>query len=131
MRKRSGTAVSPKSRANSRGELGRRGEDTACAHLEGLGMQIVERNWRIRSGEIDIVARDRGTTVFVEVKARRSDLFGPPEESVTPTKQARLRRLAGEYLSERRPGTPARFDVVSVFFTPDGASQVNYIPDAF
>jgi putative endonuclease len=114
-----------------RGELGREGEDLACAHIEGLGMEIVERNWRRRSGEIDIVAREPGTTVFVEVKTRRSDLFGRPEESVTPVKQARLRRLAGEYLSENRPGTAVRFDVVSVFISPDGSREITYIPDAF
>ena len=114
-----------------RKELGRVGEDIACGYLQGLGLVIVDRNWRSRTGEIDIVARGEGLTVFVEVKSRRSLEFGAPEESITIGKRSRLRALAGEYLALKRPGTEVRFDVVSVFFSPDGSDAVTHIPDAF
>ncbi len=116
---------------SDRRRLGSAGEDLACDLLKKQGLEIVERNWRCRSGEIDIVARGEGVTVFVEVKSRTSDLFGAPAEAVTPAKIARIRRLAGEYLAGARPGTDVRFDVVSVLFKPDGGHDVTHIPDAF
>ena len=82
-------------------ELGRRGEQLAVDHLLGRGMTVVERNWRCRLGEIDIVARDGRDTVFVEVKTRTSDRFGGIEQAVTPEKVRRLRRLAGLWLARQ------------------------------
>lgn len=118
--------------AGDRRELGRRGEDIACEYLAGQGYTIVERNWRSRRGEIDVVARKGRLTAFVEVKARRSDAFGPPEESVTPQKARRITRLAGEYLAERGGTADVRFDVVSVILDAAGELEsLDHIPDAF
>ncbi len=96
--------------------LGRYGEDLAAQHLEAAGMQVLDRNWRCREGELDVVARDRdGTIVFCEVKARSSTAFGDPAEAVGPVKARKLRTLAGRWLQEHPGGgSPLRFDVVSV-----------------
>jgi putative endonuclease len=83
---------------------------------------VLARNWRVRDGELDLVARSGTTIVFCEVKTRRSDAFGIPAEAVTPVKQARIRRLAVQWLAangERAAGL--RFDVAAV--TPDGRGQ--------
>ena len=98
-----------------RRELGARGEDVAAAYLTSLGMEILDRNWRGRDGEIDIVALAAGTLVIVEVKTRSGDGFGPPAGAVTARKYARLRRLAAQWLDEHevRAGE-VRIDVVSV-----------------
>jgi putative endonuclease len=98
--------------------VGRFGEDVAAQHLLAAGLQIVERNWRCRDGELDIVARDRSELVFVEVKTRSSLAFGAPAEAISPAKAARLRRLALRWLAEHREADRSRgtvrFDVVSV-----------------
>lgn len=98
--------------------VGRFGEDVAAQHLLAAGLQIVERNWRCREGEVDIVARDRCDLVFVEVKTRSSLAFGTPAEAVGRAKAARLRRLALCWLAEHRElgqfWDAVRFDVVSV-----------------
>jgi putative endonuclease len=101
--------------------LGRFGEDTAAAHLERAGLVLVERNWRCREGEIDIVAVDGLVLVFCEVKTRSTAAFGSPAEAVSPAKLRRLRVLAARWLSEH-PGRweDLRFDVVSVLRTPGG-----------
>ena len=100
---------------SERSRLGARGEDMAAAHLQGLGYRIVERNVRTRYGEMDIVARDGETIVFVEVRTRRSTSFGTPEESVTPRKRRRLARLALSYIQERELGENAwRVDVIAI-----------------
>ena len=87
----------------------------ACAELERLGYVIVARNYRIRSGEIDIVANDAGTIVFVEVKTKTDGSFGDPVDEVTPQKQRQIIAM-GEYYATYccPPDTPCRFDVVAV-----------------
>ncbi|MGH2806202.1 MAG: YraN family protein [Actinomycetota bacterium] len=112
--------------------LGRRGEDAAARFYRRHGFTIVERNYRCgRSGEVDIVARRGGLVVFCEVKARGDDRWGIPAEAVGYAKQARLRRLAAAWLSQRRPGpVDVRFDVVSVIVR-DGRAELTHIPDAF
>jgi putative endonuclease len=80
--------------------LGQRGEDIAAAHLREQGYQILARNWRCPAGELDIVAREGETLAFVEVRTRRGDRYGTPEESITPAKQAKLVELAQTYLQE-------------------------------
>ncbi len=75
-------------------DLGRRGEELAAQFLLAAGYSILDRNWRCATGEIDVVARDGGDTVFVEVKTRSSTAFGHPFEAITPRKLARMRRLA-------------------------------------
>lgn len=94
--------------------LGRDGEDAAADHLRRLGLAIVERNWRCRHGEIDIVARDGRTTVFVEVKTRSTVTYGHPFEAITREKMRRLRRLAGLWMVEHDVRGPLRIDAVAV-----------------
>lgn len=91
-------------------------EDRACRHLEGSGFTIVERNFRTRGGEIDIVARKGDVLVFVEVRSREVPGFGTPEESVTPAKRRRIVAAARGYLSNVPPSSwrEARFDVIAI-----------------
>lgn len=106
--------------------LGRRGEAIAAAHLEAAGYRIVARNYRCPVGEVDLVAEDAGCLVFVEVRTRRGDLWGTPEESVTPGKQARLARVAEHYLSEHEANDiDWRIDVVAV--EVDGQGRVRRV----
>lgn len=111
--------------------LGKSGEDLACRELERLGYAIIARRFRVRSGELDIVARDGRVLVFVEVKTRSGRRFGDAAEAVTFTKQRRIALLANEYLL-RHPVSdcPCRFDVVSIHL--DGsAPAVEIIRNAF
>jgi putative endonuclease len=102
---------------NGRGELGRRGEALAAELLQAQGLTIVERNFRCRAGEIDLVALDGETLVFVEVRSRRGDRLGTPFESVDLRKQARVTRVARQFLASRGLDDRAvRFDVVGVRF---------------
>ena len=106
---------------------GARAEDLCAGLLRAAGLKIVERNWRCRMGEIDLIAEDRGTLVFAEVRMRSRPGFGGAGESVTSAKRQRLLAAARLYLS-RRPDCPCRFDV----FLVDGASaNVQWIRDAF
>jgi putative endonuclease len=103
--------------SDARVALGKTGEDLACAELEKRGYEIIARRYRQRGGEIDIVARDGETTVFVEVKARDSREFGDAAEAVTVCKQRRIARLAVEYATRHHlVNRPCRFDVVSIHF---------------
>jgi putative endonuclease len=110
---------------------GKKGEELAVAHLQKLGYRILERNYRCPLGEIDIVAREKNTIVFVEVKSRKTEQFGDPELAVGKTKQRKLTLIALYYLA-RRNDTPlrARFDVVAVKMLPDH-TEVELIRDAF
>jgi putative endonuclease len=95
--------------------LGRKGEDLAASYLRDLGWEILERNYRTRLGEIDLVCQDRGTIVFVEVKTRASADFARPDQSVTRRKQAKLRRLVEGYLMRHNlESSDVRFDVLGV-----------------
>ena len=101
--------------------LGRLGEDLAVQHLVRQGYVVLERNYRCRIGEVDIVARDGDRTAFVEVRTRRGSNFGTPEESVTVRKQARLAAVARNYLQEKElEEVDWGIDVVAVEFRPDG-----------
>lgn len=98
-----------------RQQLGLHGEDLAKAELERLGYQILNRRYRSRFGEIDLIARDEATVVFVEVKTKTDSKFGDPAEMVTSQKQRRLVAMAEEYVSGHAlHSTPCRFDVVAV-----------------
>jgi putative endonuclease len=100
---------------DQRQSFGKRGEDLACQELEKRGYVIVDRRFRTRCGELDIVAREAGVLVFVEVRARSGSHFGTPFESVTWQKRQRLCKMAASYLFLKRlSGEPCRFDVVSV-----------------
>lgn len=119
-------------RAVSAKELGALGEDAAAAFLVTCGHDIVARNWRCRSGEIDIIAADGDTIVFVEVKTRSGTWFGTPAEAVTPAKANRLHRLAGLWLAERSAAwSPVRFDVVEVVVDRGGEPRLTHLPGVF
>lgn len=113
--------------------LGEHGEKLAEEFLVGSGMTVVERRHRTRRGEIDLVCRDGGTLVFVEVKTRRSDRAGAPFESITSAKQRRLTRLALTYLKQHDLlDFPARFDVVGILFEDDSEiPRIDHYRDAF
>ncbi|RME00621.1 MAG: YraN family protein [Deltaproteobacteria bacterium] len=111
--------------------LGRMGEERAAAYLEGGGYEIVARNYRIRSGEIDIIARKGGILVFVEVKTRRSRTFGGGEESIDQAKQHQIVKTAAHYLQTLPPlERDIRFDVITVQIS-EGEVWISHIPDAF
>jgi putative endonuclease len=129
----SGTPGTPQgpSGADRRAALGRSGEDTAASWYEDHGYEVLERNWRRREGEVDLIARKGRTVAFVEVKTRSSDAFGSGAESVLPAKERRIRRLASRWLAELTPSSgralvDLRFDVVCIT-----AGVVDVIEDAF
>jgi len=114
-----------------RRQLGDKGEDLAAAALQKQGYKILERNYITPLGEIDLVARQAKCIVFVEVKTRRTGVFGGPREAVHPSKQARLRRLADYYLKQKKlQSSPVRFDVVGVAFEGDNP-HIEIITNAF
>lgn len=94
--------------------VGRAGEEAAAAYLAGLGFRIERRNLRTPDGEIDIVAREGDTLVFVEVKARTSRAFGSALGAVDRRKRARIRAVAEDYLQYFPPQAKVRFDVVAI-----------------
>lgn len=113
-------------------ELGRRGEDVAHRYLEKMGLVVVDRNWRCREGELDIIAVDDGSLVVCEVKTRTGVGFGLPAEAITHAKIARIRRLTNQWLSEKRRGFPqVRFDVVAIVWPPEGEPEITHIVAAF
>jgi putative endonuclease len=110
---------------------GKRGEELAAAYLTKAGYRIVERNYRCRFGEIDIVAEEGETLVFIEVKSRRSVAYGEPQLAVSHQKQKKISRIAMHYLQERQfHHRFARFDVVAVKLLPSG-NRIEIIPNAF
>ncbi|MBU7596132.1 YraN family protein [Streptomyces sp. P38-E01] len=119
---------------NMRNAIGRYGEDLAARRLRESGMAILERNWRCREGELDIVARQADALVVCEVKTRRLGGFEHPFAAVTPRKAERLRRLASRWLCERwisRYGRPphggVRIDLVGVLLPAAGAPLVQHV----
>jgi len=111
--------------------LGKTGEDLACRELERRGYAIIARRYRQRLGEIDIVARDGKTMVFVEVKARQGRAFGEAAEAVTASKRRRIAALALGYMTRHQlVNCPCRFDVVSIHFE-GGAPVVQLFQNAF
>ncbi len=115
-----------------RHELGREGEDLASDYLRAQGLVIVERNWRCRDGEIDVVALDEesDTLVIVEVKTRRSSAFGSPLEAVTAAKAGRLRRLASRWLIEHPIGVSrVRIDVIGVLAPRRARAHITHVRD--
>jgi len=113
--------------------LGRRGEQAAKAYLQSLGYRILLENYMTPAGEVDLIAKDGEALVFVEVKARSSPGYGPPEVAVTPWKQRQIARAAERYLLEAGLKEVAcRFDVVAVTFSPEERTpRITLIKDAF
>ena len=112
-------------------DLGRRGEEAAAEFVAARGMVILERNWRHRQWELDLVCEDRETLVFVEVKTRGAGSLGSPEDGLHAAKRSRLVRAASEYLSRKRAwARPCRFDLVTVT-ERQGALRVEHHENAF
>jgi putative endonuclease len=122
-------------RLTRRPALGQRAESLAADFLSAAGLRIVARNWcrrGLQAGELDIVADDGGTCVFVEVRSRTGDQSGHPLETITPHKRARVIHSARLYLDEERPvASGYRFDVIAVTFWPDREPELTHIPNAF
>ena len=113
--------------------FGKRSESDAVTHLRKLGYKILKTNYRNRLGEIDIIAKDRDTIAFVEVKARKSKTYGNPKWAVTPKKQRKISMVALSYLkTNRQIQAKARFDVVTVTSdSQDATSTIDIIKNAF
>ncbi|MDE2512232.1 MAG: YraN family protein [Elusimicrobia bacterium] len=107
-------------------QTGQKAEDQAAAFLQAQGYRLVERNFRAKVGEIDLIMRDGDEIVFVEVRARRSHGFGGAAASVDGAKRRKVTRTAALWLQARSWDGPCRFDVVAL----DGA-KIEHIPDAF
>jgi putative endonuclease len=115
----------------ARQALGREGEQLVCRELERRGYAVLARRYRTRHGELDIVARHRGTIVFVEVKTRRDRNFGDPADKVTWQKQRRLVAMAADYLARQGlEERPCRFDVAAVEAGASG-TEITVFEDAF
>lgn len=121
-----------KGASDPRRSLGQWGENLAAIHLESQGLTIIERNWRCRGGEIDLVARDGETIVFVEVKTRRGRDFGAPEEALTPRKAQKLLNLGQIYVAEHdQDDTNWRIDLVAVELDERGRLlRCDHLPNA-
>jgi putative endonuclease len=112
-------------------ELGKKGEEMALRFLKKKGYQIIERNYTCKMGEMDIIAREKDTLAFIEVKTRTSSMFGPPQLAVNDAKQWQLSKVALYYLKEKRlEDIKARFDVVAILLGQEGG-EIELIKDAF
>lgn len=117
--------------SNQNLSLGKSGEELAVSLLKENGYKIIERNFRTKIGEIDIVARDKDTISFVEVKLRNSDRFGLPQEALTTFKRRQISKVALTYLKQKNLlDKKARFDVVSIILSKEG-SKIDLIKNAF
>ena len=123
----------PTGRSDFRRTLGDAGEELVARWYADAGYRVLDRNWRCREGELDVVLARGQVLVFCEVKTRRTTAFGIPAEAVTATKQRRLRTLAMRWLDEH-PAARARtlrFDVASVLAPRDGETAIEVIEGAF
>ena len=115
-----------------RSSLGEQGERVACGFLKEHGYEILERNYKCKLGEIDVIARRRGRLAFVEIKTRTSTQFGMPQEAVNPKKQEKIFKVAQWYMKEKkRVKTPVAFDVVAVLWRKGQTPEIRLIADAF
>ena len=109
-------------------ELGQIGEDLASSYLQDVGYIILDRNFRANRVELDIIARDKNTLVFCEVKTRRSTSHGYPAEAITSLKLEHIRSAALGWMSSHRMRySGIRFDAVSVLYSADGSSKISHI----
>lgn len=114
-------------------EIGDFGEEEAVHYLEDMDYNILERNFRLKFGEVDIIAEKDGCIVFVEVKTRKNSMFGEPSEYVNSDKQNRIKKAASVYADIEN--TDIRFDVIEVFYEEDNgqlfSNKINHIDNAF
>ena len=110
-------------------ELGKWGEDLASDYLEQKGYTIMERDWKSGRRDIDIIARDGNIVVFVEVKTRRSSVFGEPEEAIDFHKLQHLQQAINHYVKSKHIRQPIRFDIVSIVGTIGNTPDIQHIQD--
>jgi len=116
---------------NRRQQFGKESESLAVRYLKKNGYKILEQNYRNKLGEIDIIAKEKGTLVFVEVKARKTHVFGNPKWAVTPKKQRKISMVALYYLkATKQIHVKARFDVIALSLAKDNP-QIEIIKNAF
>ena len=112
-------------------ELGKTGEEKALRFLKKKGYRLIEQNYVCKMGEMDIIAKEKDTRVFIEVKTRTSMAFGPPQLAVTPFKQRQLSKVALNFLKEKKlEDIKARFDVVAILLAPE-QEEIELIRNAF
>jgi putative endonuclease len=112
-------------------DLGKKGEELALRFLKKRGYRIIEKNYVCKMGEMDIIAKEKDTLVFIEVKTRTSTLFGPPQLAVNSSKQRQLSKVALNFLKEKQlEDVKARFDVVAILLVQKG-EEIELIKDAF
>jgi putative endonuclease len=112
--------------------VGKFGEEIAVKYLRGRKYTVLDRNYRCKCGEVDIIAREGKTIVFVEVKTRRNASFGPPQLSVTHFKQRQISKTALLYLSSKKiENVPARFDVIAICLREQEKTIIEHIENAF
>ena len=113
-------------------ESGDKGEELACRFLQKNGYQIIKRNWRYSHGEIDIIAKENNTLVFIEVKTRYNLEFGAPELAVTKSKQSQIRKMSEAYLYINEiTDQECRIDVIAILLLGNNTPQINHIKNAF
>lgn len=110
-------------------ELGQWGEGLAAAYLQEKGYEILERDWKSGHHDLDIIAKDDSTLVFVEVKTRRSRLFGDPEEAVDYKKRQSLQLAINHYVKSHRCSRQVRFDIISIVGTIGSKPEIDHIID--
>jgi putative endonuclease len=114
-----------------RKELGKKGEQLALRYLKKNGYRIIQTNYVCKLGEMDIIAQEKDTLAFIEVKTRTSTTFGPPQLAVNSAKQMQLSKVALNFLKEKKlEDLKARFDVVAILLGPKG-EEIDLIKDAF
>jgi putative endonuclease len=131
---RNRTDSSPPTVTGSNKSTGELGEEVAANFMVARGYRILERNFRCKGGEIDIIARDPGdmSLVFIEVKARRGLSYGVPQLAVTPFKQRQISKAALTWLNKNRlHDHNARFDVIAILLHTDGLHAIEHIINAF
>jgi putative endonuclease len=117
---------------NNKCVLGQTGEELAAGYLQRAGYRILLRNYRKKCGEIDIIAEEKGTLVFIEVKTRKTETFGSPFAAITKKKQQQISRVAQDYLSRHNLfNKPARFDVIAILIKGQQPPIIQLITNAF
>lgn len=111
--------------------LGLKGETLAVKFIKKRGYAIITQNYKTPFGEIDIIAKDGDTIVFIEVKTRKNTIFGYPFESVNKKKIQKIKKSALHYLKKQRQEFSVRFDVISILSTDSGRNEIEHITDAF
>lgn len=112
-------------------DLGKRGEEIAAAYLQNLGYRIMHTNWRCGRAEVDLIADQQGTIIFVEVKTRSSIDYGHPEDFVSYKKEKQLEFASSAYIEMTQHQGEIRFDIIAIVFENKHLYKINHIEDAF